>query len=232
MNATEPFVYSGQENLLVMRHAKNYTRHLNALVRRYSESGGPVVDFGAGLGAFAGPALEWSDNVLCVEPDAHQMEFLRLQGFQVIPNLEAVADDSIGYVYTLNVLEHIEHDTDTLAEIFQKLRPGGRLLVYVPALAWLYTSMDERVGHFRRYRMKDLVDKIERVGYRIEHSSYVDSLGVLATLAFKLFGSADGQISTESVKFYDRFVFPLSRVLDGACGQLLGKNLVVVSRKV
>ena len=51
----------------------------------------------------------------------------------------------------LNVLEHIEDDTKEINEAFQKLNPGGFLIILVPAHNNLYSEFDKAIGHFRRY---------------------------------------------------------------------------------
>ena len=133
-------------------------------------------------------------------------------------------------MYTLNVLEHIEDDERALAELRRVMRPGATLVVYVPALPWLFTTMDTRVGHFRRYRRAELVEKLLRAGFTVGSVRYVDSLGVLATLAYRLLGSREGTIDPRSVALYDRFVFPLSRLLDRLFERTGGKNLLVIAR--
>jgi hypothetical protein len=57
----------------------------------------------------------------------------------------------------------------------------------------------------------------------------VDSLGTMATLAYKVAGNRRGDISTRSVGAYDRYLFPASRVLDRVTGRLFGKNLALVA---
>src|SRR5215475_3171635 len=56
----------------------------------------------------------------------------------------------------INVLEHIEDDETELKTIFNALAPGGRILIFVPALPFLMSSMDRGLGHFRRYTLAAL----------------------------------------------------------------------------
>ena len=223
--------YSGHETLLVMQHARKYNQFLANLVRRHGEGLGTVVDFGAGIGAFAQTVKNWAPHLICVEPDQTQAAMLRSSGFLVAADVFELSDNSIGFFYSLNVFEHIQDDERVMADILRKLRNGGRLLVYVPALSWLYSSMDRQVGHCRRYGLGELTEKLRRAGYRIRKAEYVDSLGVLATLAYKLWGDDSGAISIAGLKAYDRFLFPLSRLFDVALRRLLGKNVLVIAEK-
>lgn len=232
MDSEEPFVYSGHENLLAMQHAHNYNRFLQKIIRRYGEGSATVIDFGAGVGALSEGVRGWAKHLICVEPDPKQMTILRVAGFEAIPDISSLPDTSIGYVFSVNVLEHIDKDTEVLAAIFRKLQPGGRLLIYVPALQWLFTSMDKEVGHVRRYSRTELNHKLSVAGYSVTHSVYVDSLGVLATLAYKWLGNKQGKLNVRALKVYDRVFFPLSRALDVFFGMWLGKNLLVVCEKL
>ena len=68
----------------------------------------------------------------------------------------------------LDVLEHIEDDESALASAFGAIRPGGRLLLTVPALPWLWSRHDEANEHHRRYRLCDLRGKLEAAGFEVD----------------------------------------------------------------
>lgn len=72
------------------------------------------------------------------------------------------------------VLEHIEHDRAALAQWTDWLRPGGTLLLSVPAHPRQWNAADVWAGHFRRYRKAELLERITDAGLRIEH---VECLG-------------------------------------------------------
>ena len=127
------------------------------------------------------------------------------------------------------MLEHIEDDLAALVELGRCLKSDGRLLLYVPAFDLLYSPMDARVGHFRRYRRRSLAEKLEQAGFRVDVARYADSLGFFATLVYKAVGDASGALDPRAVRTYDRWLFPLSRLLDRALGGLVGKNLLVVA---
>jgi SAM-dependent methyltransferase len=225
-------LYSGVDNLEVLTCAVNYNRFLVDCVVRAGRGAAGAVDFGAGEGTLSAAVRERGLKVTCVEPDPRLRDRLRGQGFEVIAGLEEMDDDSQEYIYSLNVLEHIEDDGASLAGLFSKLRPGGRLFLYLPALQSLYSSMDRKIGHHRRYSRKGLAGLAGGAGFELEMIEYADSLGVPATLLYKLAGSRKGDISTTSVRAYDRIVFPLSRALDRiGLSHLFGKNLMALLGK-
>ena len=222
--------YSGRDNLEAMKRATRYNKFLLNLVRHY-QLGSRVLDHGAGAGTFAMPMHRGGTDMLCMEPDDSLRNELEQSGLDVVASLDDIAEESVDYAYTLNVLEHIEDDCEAIARLYRCLKPGGRLLVYVPAFPVLYSKMDEHVGHFRRYRRQPLIQQLNSAGFDVSNARYVDSLGFLATQLYKLVGSQSGSVSPGSVAFYDSVVFPVSRLIDVLSLGSFGKNLVVVANK-
>lgn len=77
----------------------------------------------------------------------------------------AVPFDLLGL---FDVLEHIPDDSRLLRDILKILRPGGHLLLTVPANSSLWSYFDEASGHCRRYGSADLGEKLASTGYEIE----------------------------------------------------------------
>lgn len=232
-NVTDSFhQHSGGENLEVMREAHKYNRFLRELIRRYAGDATTALDFGAGIGTFSNSAPLAPEKIYCVEPDEAAQKHLSKQGYRSFGSLTEIADNSIDYLFTLNVLEHIEDDSAAMDEIYRVVKPGGRLLIYVPAFMALYTSMDSHVGHHRRYRLSGLRKLVENAGFKVEKSAYFDALGFFATLAFKLFdGPEPAPLNAKMIGLYDRYLFPASRLLSVPCAKLLGKNVFIVARR-
>jgi SAM-dependent methyltransferase len=225
-------LYRGIDNLEVLADAARYSRFLVDSVVQAARESRTALDFGAGTGSLSIMARDRGMRVACVEVDPRLRERLRGLGFDVFADIGLVPDGSQPFIYSLNVLEHIEDDEGTLVRLFSKLAPGGRCVLYVPALQALYSSMDRKIGHYRRYHRRGLLRIAARAGFVIERAEYADSLGVPVTLLYKLLGSRKGDVSPLSVRIYDRFVFPVSRALDRlGCSRLLGKNLLVVLRR-
>ncbi|MEY4680215.1 MAG: hypothetical protein RLZZ276_1864 [Pseudomonadota bacterium] len=227
--------YSGTENLEAMASAVRYNEFIRDLVRSHAPpraQGDLVVDFGAGIGTFSDifPARD----LLCVEQDPAQRASLQARGLATA-GLEEIPGSSVAFIYSINVLEHVVDDGAVLQALRGKLRPGGRLLVYVPAFRILWTDMDDLVGHVRRYRRGELVGRVEAAGLRVLHAEYADSAGFFATLLFKALGrlrGGGGRLSPTAVALFDRMAFPVGRLLDRLLlGRLFGKNVVVVAMR-
>jgi SAM-dependent methyltransferase len=223
--------YRGTENLAVLAEAVNYNAFLRDLVMKFRAQARRVVDFGAGIGTFAAMLRARGVNVTCVEPDAAQRALIRREGLEAVASLDEMPDASIDYIYSLNVLEHIADDAAALRAIASKLAIDGRLLLYVPAFQMLFSSMDRKVGHHRRYRRAQLVALARSAGLEVLTCRYADSLGFPATLAYKAIGSRSGDIDRRALMLFDRFVFPVSRAVDRAVDRIVGKNLYLVAHK-
>lgn len=224
--------YSGEENLKVMNYAKNYNNWLcQHVVQAMPANAKNIIDFGAGDGCFA-QALRHKHNqqIICIEP-AQNMHFY-LKDFTVFKSLDEVENNSQDFIYSLNVLEHIENDEEVIKKIYQKLKSEGSVFIYVPAFQFLYSAMDKKVGHYRRYSRKELINKFQQAGFNISECRYADFAGFWATLLFKLLPAQSGTPSVFSIKFYDKFVFPLSLFMDKITqGRVLGKNLCLIAIK-
>ncbi len=82
------------------------------------------------------------------------------------------ADNSFDVVTAMDIIEHIDDDKAASREIFRVLKPGGRLLVTVPAFSSLWSEHDEALHHFRRYTTPHLKDVFQRAGLHVDKLSY------------------------------------------------------------
>jgi SAM-dependent methyltransferase len=226
--------YTGVSTLEVLTSAVKYQRFLTGLLT--PAAGAPegdrlVADFGAGLGTFARDARALGWQVTCVELDPALRARLHAEGFDVAESLNDVKPESLDFLFSYNVLEHIEDDEEVVHSFRRVLKPGAPLLLYVPAFMVAYGPLDRAVGHVRRYRRKPLIDLVESAGFTVEVCHYSDSIGFVAALAHRVVGDGSGEIGERAVKLYDRFVFPVSRRLDVLARRFFGKNLVLIAHR-
>jgi len=225
--------YQGTENLEVMSVAINYNRFLQNQIHRHApcQPQALIYDFGAGTGQFTGIWGSRDVKIGAIEIDPTLCKRLVDQGHDVF-SLDDIQQGTADYIYSINVLEHIEEDEAVMADIFDKLKPGSRFYVYVPAFALLWMPMDDLVGHVRRYRKTELVHKLKSAGFEIEKAIYMDSAGFFATLLMKPIARADGVLNVGLVKLFDQVCFPIGRILDKLIfGWWLGKNVAVLAKK-
>jgi SAM-dependent methyltransferase len=203
---------------------------------------GRVLEVGAGLGTISRRLLDRSDDlrVVALEPAANM--FADLESVAAVsPRLEAhrctlaelpePIDRAFDAVLYLNVLEHIADDEKELALAAEAMRPGGALLIFGPAMEQLYSELDHRAGHYRRYRLADLCARVEAAGLRVVSARYFDVLGVVPYLVvYRLLGRTT--ITGSTLWGYDRIVVPVSRGLQRVLrNPPVGKNVVVVAQR-
>jgi len=95
-------------------------------------------------------------------------------------------EQSVDIVIMLNVLEHIEDDAAALLNVFRLLKPGGYLIIEVPAGSYLYDSYDAELKHFRRYSVIELKRKLKVVGFRVLRQSHLGFIVYPAFVVVKL----------------------------------------------
>jgi SAM-dependent methyltransferase len=203
---------------------------------------GSVLEVGAGTGTITRKLIERYPElrVTALEPAANV--FGDLESFAAVtPRVTALQQTlaaggpatTAGYdaVLYLNVLEHIEDDEAELRLAAGALRPGGALLVFGPALSWLYSELDYKAGHYRRYSVQGLRRPVEAAGFEIVKADYFDVLGVLPYwLVYRLAGRTS--ISGTSIWGYDRVIVPVSRLLQRlAPDRLAGKNVLLIATR-
>jgi SAM-dependent methyltransferase len=95
-------------------------------------------------------------------------------------------DQSVDVLVMLNVLEHIEDDVGALQKAFNLLKPGGALIIEVPAGPNLYDTYDAQLHHFRRYAASELQGKLTEVGFNVSRKSHLGFVLFPAFAAVKL----------------------------------------------
>jgi SAM-dependent methyltransferase len=83
------------------------------------------------------------------------------------------AQGTFDLVAAFDVLEHCDDEAMAVAEFARVLRPGGRLLIAVPAYQWAWTQFDTDIGHHRRYTRRRLTRALEAQGFTVYRASYM-----------------------------------------------------------
>lgn len=201
---------------------------------------GDVVEYGAGIGTVSSRLAPLASNLTLVEPSANLIPPLSAR-FAATPHVRvlhttledhvaALSEHSIDTLVMVNVLEHIEDDRAALRAMFRALRPGGHLLIFVPAMSFLMSKLDRMLGHFRRYHRPDLVSKVTAAGGAVKTCRYIDLLGVGPWLLLNtLLGGT--KFNPALVTLNDRVVVPISKGLEKIIPAPFGKNLILVAEK-
>jgi len=114
-------------------------------------------------------------------------------GASSLPELDGIEDASYHLIALLDVLEHVEADTASLATIRAKLKPGGRILLTVPANRWMWSAHDTVHHHFRRYNGKDLRQVIDAAGLSTDLLTHFNTILFPLAATFRLLGKITGR---------------------------------------
>ena len=222
--------YQGEENLNVMKMAVNYNKWLINLVCKTANEKKTILDFGSGDAFFAKSiASKLKKDVMCVEPAENLYKYYPNAPYK---SLDECASSSIDFIYSLNVLEHIENDKKIIDDFYRVLSSHGSLFLFLPAFPCLWSSMDNLVGHYRRYTSKDVSRLFSTEKWEVKQVRYADFCGYFITMLFKLIGSKNGKIKPTQLKLYDKYIFPLSVLGDKITGgKFIGKNIIIRATK-
>ena len=137
-----------------------------------------LADCGAGTGRFA---AEMTGHCRVLAIDDHEESLELAQGHLGAERVKRgtcchlpLADASVDVLTALDVIEHVEKDRDALKEFSRVVRPGGIVVITVPALMMLWSDWDVALHHFRRYNRRSLLEVIPRDAFEVVHINYVN----------------------------------------------------------
>ncbi|MFC7529135.1 class I SAM-dependent methyltransferase [Actinoplanes sp. GCM10030250] len=194
------------------------------------------IEIGSGLGDYA---VEWSEHLprfTATEADPDRLVLLKERMADhpnidvkqmLLPSPEANGEYSAAVSY--NVLEHIEDHVGALSSMKDLVRPGGRVIIIVPAFMFAMSQVDIATGHIRRYTKKTLSAAFIEAGLEIEKIHYANALGLIgyygATSIFKL-APKEGPM----VKVYDSLVLPVTKAAERVVKPPFGQSVFCVAR--
>jgi SAM-dependent methyltransferase len=183
-----------------------------------------ILDVGCGTGANLLMLSKYGDaEGVDVSEDA--LAFCRERGLK---NVKLGAAEKLPYedgtfdlVTALDVVEHLDDDLGGLREMRRVLRPGGRVLLFVPTFMFLWGLQDDVSNHRRRYRLPELRRVLEQAGFEIERTTYANITFFLPILLARKLMRATG-IKAESENNIN------VSALNGLLGGMLGAESVVL----
>ncbi|WP_328463764.1 class I SAM-dependent methyltransferase [Actinoplanes sp. NBC_00393] len=194
------------------------------------------IEIGSGLGDYA---IEWAEHLprfTATEADPDRLVLLKERMAEhtnidvkqmLLPSPEANGEYSAAVSY--NVLEHIEDHVGALSSMKDLVRPGGRVIIIVPAFMFAMSQVDIATGHIRRYTKKTLSAAFIEAGLEIEKIHYANALGLIgyygATSIFKL-APKEGPM----VKVYDSVVLPVTKAAERVVKPPFGQSVFCVGR--
>ncbi len=220
---------------------KRLPRYHDWIIEQFAlHLGGRVAEVGAGLGTVAERLLPWVDALDLVEPASNLLGLLE-EKFAGRNNVRVISEsleiwlksgivERYDGIVMVNVLEHIEDDLAALVGLRRALKPGGKLLVFVPALPFLFSQLDRIYGHYRRYTRAELVAKVCGAGFGIVHARYFDFVGILPWwLLNTVMGKTE--FNPFAIRIFDSLFVPVSRFAENIIPPPIGKNVLLIAER-
>ena len=216
--------------------ASHYREWLASLA--FDHLGADPVEIGSGHGEYAAEWLPRVRTFTATDASPERVAVLRerFAGDQrvkvrrlLLPAGASTMDGGYSSALAYNVLEHIPDDAGALRAMASMVRPGGAVVVFVPAFPLLMSDFDRAVGHVRRYRRKGLRAVFEAAGLEVVRLHHVNWAGFFAwLLMMRLLRGAprDGF----ALRLYDRFVVPAVRLSERLVRPPYGQSLLAIGR--
>lgn len=154
------------ETFLKQIHSKLHT----------SDSELSLLDVGCGTGANLEMLAKYG-SAEGVDVSDEALEFCRAKGLKVEKGLAEslpYPDGAFDITTALDVIEHLDDDIAGLKEMHRVTRQGGYSLFFVPAFMWLWGVQDDISHHRIRYTRKQITERIEKAGYKVERATYAN----------------------------------------------------------
>ena len=194
---------------------------LRALLSFFPKKNGKVLDLGSGNGEMATLLIRFSEFVLATDNDQNIIDklkqktkkFKKIRVAKINAEKFSLKEKGFDLVSACDLAEHLKNDQALFNQCYRHLRIKGKLLVVVPAGKFLYGNRDLKLGHYRRYSKKSLIQKVEKAGFRVIVCQYWNFFGLIPYLVsekiFKkpLRGPARHNVTSLSKKTINRAIY-------------------------
>ena len=214
---------------------------LSDYLARYGNlpKGARILEIGCGTGHNLPMLAQFGEvDAIEIDPAARRIAGERLGkpvGDAPLPDLPGVARGAYDLVAVLDVVEHIEDDVAALKGMASLLKPGGKILIAVPAHQWMWSAHDVVNHHHRRYSKASLAKAIDAAGLKPAKLTYFNSLlfplAAAARIAGRLTGRDDSDDSPPAKPLNALFerIFRLERHAVGRVPLTPGVSIVTLA---
>lgn len=236
-----PLHNSGHISLEVMSKADKFNKWMAETIAPYVS--GATLEIGSGLGNISRYFINDNYQITLSDIDPYYLDILKNQ-FQNTSNVKDIIpidlqlphftecykelENKFDTVFYLNVLEHLEFEDLAIQNSQFLLKPGGSLIVLVPAYSFLFSEMDKELDHYRRYSKKRINDVFQRNNMVVMKSFYFNFLGISAWIYGKM-----KKLKTVPKSEMSTFnaLIPLAKFLDKVLLHSMGLSVISIAKK-
>jgi 2-polyprenyl-3-methyl-5-hydroxy-6-metoxy-1,4-benzoquinol methylase len=194
--------------------------------------GQTVLDVGCGSGLLSKALLSKGYSVVAIDDDPKAVEITKKKG--ITSYVASINDwgisEKFDCIICADVLEHIDNDQEIIKKIYSMLNPNGCLIVNVPSYQFLFGQHDIALGHKRRYSNRELKNKLQSSGFKIEHLRHWNLLTMPMTLLTKINNKDYPHEKVSNIRFLSRTLEKLL-LLETKTNHLFGISILCKARK-
>jgi len=227
-----------EQNLELVSDMPNYNKWIFNKIQPYL--GETILEIGCGIGNITQFLIKKS-QVIAIDSNGRYLKKIKKK-FRTYNNIVPLKIDitnkdhikqlknyNIDTILCLNVLEHIKYDQTCLENMYQILKQDGKIVLICPNNKRLFGSIDKANLHYRRYSKKDLKNKINKAGFVIIKSLYINLFGIFGWIFH-------GRILKKKVHIKSHFKFfniisPILMKLENIIKPYTGLSILIVGTK-
>jgi 2-polyprenyl-3-methyl-5-hydroxy-6-metoxy-1,4-benzoquinol methylase len=230
-------------DLQTLHEARNYRGWLYSHIKE--GLGHRIIEIGSGIGNYTEMLLSHGE-VWATDMEEEYVQFLGERfagrnnfrvGKLVLGNWDSEMYKTVGSFkpdtfVCMNVIEHIENDVQVMKDMISCLTIDGQVIVIVPALPWLYSNLDKKYGHFRRYTKSSVLDMVSQLqGAEMVHCQYFNLPGVFGWWFNNVLLKRE-LLPKGQTKIFDKYIVPVMKGLENIIVPFFGLSLVFWIRRI
>ncbi|MDO8428755.1 MAG: class I SAM-dependent methyltransferase [Candidatus Diapherotrites archaeon] len=229
------------KTLEIFENTEKFTNLIYQEIKPFLQ--GNILEIGSGIGSYSKKiAKDFPQNqILLSEIDPKYIQTLKAL-FKTKPNINRIKLDlnsekdfqmlsnQFDSAFALNVLEHVEDDLSALHNVYSVLKKNGTFILLVPCHKFLFNTLDQAVGHYRRYTKKDLIEKIHKTDFKIEKIFHTNVPGIIG---WYITGNIlkKHSLNKKAMKLFDQLV-PFFQILEKHIfRKKIGLSMIVILKK-
>lgn len=223
----------GEQTLESMNQADWYNQWTLSKFKKYIRD--QILEVGCGIGNFTKELTKYG-KVWAVDINKNYLDQLKkISGVEVgFGDIEKgeyfFINKQFDTIICLNVLEHIEEDSQAIRNMYEVLNKDGNLILLVPSHPFLYGEIDKSIGHFRRYSKGEIIEKLQRNGFVILKFRSLNLLGALGWfISGRVFKNKI--VDQSKIKLFNLFA-PIFLRMEDLINPPFGTSFLVIAKKI